>query len=76
MVLKAKASTNESTVITVPMADPELITALLLTLREEGISLASVNVQEPSLDEVFLALTGETKLEHDFKQAQQGVNRQ
>jgi ABC-2 type transport system ATP-binding protein len=75
MVLKAKASTNESTVITVPMADPELITDLLLTLREEGISLASVNVQEPSLDEVFLALTGETKLEHDFKQAQKGANR-
>ena len=61
-VLNAKATTNESTIITVPMADPELITDLLLALREENIPLASVNVQEPSLDEVFLALTGETNL--------------
>jgi daunorubicin resistance ABC transporter ATP-binding subunit len=76
MVLNAKASTNESTVITVPMADPERITDLLLALREENIPLASVNVQEPSLDEVFIALTGETKLEHEHKQAQKGANRQ
>jgi ABC-2 type transport system ATP-binding protein len=45
-VLNAKASTNEPTLITAPMADPERVTDLLLALREENIRLSRVNVQE------------------------------
>jgi ABC-2 type transport system ATP-binding protein len=44
--------------ITAPMQDPDRITDLLVTLREAGIRLAEVNVAKPTLDEVFLTLTG------------------
>lgn len=64
-VLNIKASTDEPTLITAPMADPVRVTDLLLALRKENIRLSRVNVQEPTLDEVFLALTGESKLEHE-----------
>ena len=57
-VLKVKAAASEPTLITAPMADPERVTDLLLALREGGIHLAAVSVQEPTLDEVFLTLTG------------------
>ena len=60
-VLQVKASIPEPTLITAPMADPERITDLLLNLREANIRLAGVSVQEPTLDEVFLAVTGDTK---------------
>jgi hypothetical protein len=43
------------------MADPERVTDLLLALRGRDIHLAGVSVQEPTLDEVFLAVTGDTK---------------
>jgi len=42
------------------MADPDKITDLLISLRNNGIHLAEVSVQKPTLDEVFLALTGNT----------------
>ena len=40
------------------MNDPDLVTELLVTLRDEGIHLAEMSVQKPTLDEVFLTLTG------------------
>jgi ABC-2 type transport system ATP-binding protein len=66
-VLNVKASTPEPMLVTAPMADPERVTDLLVSLREARIHLATVSVQEPTLDEVFLALTG------DGKQAEKGV---
>jgi ABC-2 type transport system ATP-binding protein len=66
-VLNVKASTSEPTLVTAPMADPELVTDLLVSLREAKIHLVTVSVQEPTLDEVFLALTG------DGKQAEKGA---
>jgi ABC-2 type transport system ATP-binding protein len=57
-LLNAKASTPEPTLVTAPMADPERVTDLLVSLREAKIHLATVSVQEPTLDEVFMALTG------------------
>ena len=60
-VLKVKASTSEPALISAPIADPERVTDLLLALREADIHLAGVSVQEPTLDEVFLAVTGDTK---------------
>ncbi len=58
-VLNVKAATPESTLVTAPMADPERVTDLLVSLREAKIPLAAVSVEEPTLDEVFLALTGD-----------------
>jgi ABC-2 type transport system ATP-binding protein len=40
------------------MNNPDLVTELLVTLRDEGIHLAEMSVQKPTLDEVFLTLTG------------------
>ncbi|AMM20928.1 ABC transporter [Frondihabitans sp. PAMC 28766] len=44
--------------ITAPMADPDRVTDLLITFREAGIRLTEMSVQKPTLDEVFLTLTG------------------
>ncbi|MBW4081170.1 ATP-binding cassette domain-containing protein [Paenibacillus sp. S150] len=58
-VLKAPASTSaEAALITAPMANADLVTDLLIALREAGISLAELSVQKPTLDEVFLSITG------------------
>jgi len=45
-------------VITAPLSDPELITDVLLALRNNNIQLSEVSVKTPTLDEVFLAITG------------------
>lgn len=50
--------TPEAARLTAPMQDPDLVTDLLVTLRESGIHLAELSVQKPTLDEVFLTLTG------------------
>ena len=50
--------TPEATRLTAPMQDPDRVTDLLVTLREAGIRLAEMSVQKPTLDEVFLTLTG------------------
>lgn len=44
--------------ITAPMADADRVTDLLIALREAGIPLAELSVQKPTLDEVFLTITG------------------
>jgi ABC-2 type transport system ATP-binding protein len=44
--------------LTVPLQRSDQAVDVLVTLRERGIAIDSVNVQKPSLDEVFLALTG------------------
>ncbi|MGN7760561.1 ATP-binding cassette domain-containing protein [Paenibacillus sp. 22594] len=48
----------ESANITAPMGDADRVTDLLIALREAGISLAELSVQKPTLDEVFLSITG------------------
>jgi len=53
------AVSPEGGMITAPMATADRVTDLLLALREEGIHLAELSVQKPSLDEVFLTLTAE-----------------
>jgi ABC-2 type transport system ATP-binding protein len=67
-VLKTKAQAIEPTLITAPMADPERVTDLLIDLRKDNIRLAEVSVQKPTLDEVFLTLTG-----HDTKETGKGA---
>lgn len=48
----------EAARLTVPMSDPDRVTDLLIAFREEGVHLSEFSVQQPTLDEVFLAITG------------------
>jgi len=54
----AATVTPEAARITAPMSDPERVTDLLIRLRERGIQLTELSVQKPTLDEVFLTITG------------------
>lgn len=47
--------------LSAPMANPDKVTDLLVGLRDNDVHLSQVSVQEPTLDEVFLALTGTSK---------------
>ena len=51
-------STPEARRLTVPLPRSDRAVDVLLALREAGIAIESVAVAKPSLDEVFLALTG------------------
>jgi ABC-2 type transport system ATP-binding protein len=44
--------------ITVPVTSTDAMTDLLVRLRDARIEVASLNMSKPSLDEVFLTLTG------------------
>lgn len=48
----------EGSRLTAPMAEPDRVTDLLVSFRDAGISLAEMSVQKPTLDEVFLTITG------------------
>jgi ABC-2 type transport system ATP-binding protein len=48
----------ESRRLSVPLQRSDQAVDVLVTLRERGIAIDSVNVQKPSLDEVFMVLTG------------------
>lgn len=59
-VLKVPSSiSSEAGEITAPMANADLVTDLLIALRGEGITLSEMSVQKPTLDEVFLTITGQ-----------------
>lgn len=60
-VLKVTVQNPEPKMITAPMKNADAITDLLVTLKSAGIKLDELSVQKPSLDEVFFALTGQTK---------------
>jgi ABC-2 type transport system ATP-binding protein len=60
-VLKTKAHSIKPGTISAPMVDPDKVTDLLIELRDSKIHLSQVSVQEPTLDEVFLTLTGKKK---------------
>ncbi|WP_378145558.1 ATP-binding cassette domain-containing protein [Cnuibacter sp. UC19_7] len=51
--------------ITAPMSDADTVTDLLIRLRSEGIGVTELSVQKPSLDEVFLTLTGRPASDDD-----------
>lgn len=57
-VLGTKVQSPDPNTLTSPMAKPDGITDVLVELRSAGIQLEEVSVQKPTLDEVFLALTG------------------
>ncbi len=54
----AATFTPEVSRLTAPMAEPDKVTDLLVALRERQISLTDLSVQKPTLDEVFLTITG------------------
>ena len=60
-LLDVKAAQPEAKLVTAPMLDPDSVTDLLIALRNAKIHLATVSVEEPTLDEVFIALTGDGK---------------
>jgi ABC-2 type transport system ATP-binding protein len=58
-VLGSEASVSpEGSRLTAPMTDPDRIGELLTDFRHEGISLTELSVLKPTLDEVFLTITG------------------
>jgi ABC-2 type transport system ATP-binding protein len=58
-VLDATAIVSpEAARLTVPMSDPDEVTDLLVAFRTAGVHLSEFSVQQPTLDEVFLTLTG------------------
>ncbi|QCQ92302.1 ATP-binding cassette domain-containing protein [Rhodococcus sp. SGAir0479] len=59
------AVTPESGRITAPLADPSITADLLLRLREHGIEVDEITVSKPSLDEVFLTITGRDTTESE-----------
>jgi ABC-2 type transport system ATP-binding protein len=46
--------------LTVALDDPTLVADILVRLRDRGVVVAQLAVQKPSLDEVFLSITGHT----------------
>lgn len=52
--------TTDPLVFSVPVSDPGLATAAVASLSRHGIALNEFTLTRPSLDEVFLALTGHT----------------
>lgn len=58
--------------VSAPMARPDKITDLLIALRADNIHLSQVSVQEPTMDEVFLSLTGKPQSSHP-KPSQKGA---
>ncbi|MCR4432139.1 MAG: ATP-binding cassette domain-containing protein [Tepidanaerobacteraceae bacterium] len=60
-VLGGKAQVSEAAEVTIPLADTAKLADVLVKLKEMEIDIAAINVREPSLDEVFFALTGDKK---------------
>jgi oleandomycin transport system ATP-binding protein len=56
---------QEAHLVTVPAADSSLLQAVSRRLDEEAITVAELSLRRPSLDEVFLALTGHTAESED-----------
>ena len=53
--------------IHVPLSDANDVGDALIAMRESGISVASLNVQQPTLDEVFLTITGHPAEDADLE---------
>jgi ABC-2 type transport system ATP-binding protein len=64
-VLGAAGTSPEGGYITAPMPEADAVTDLLVALKSAKIHLSEVSVQKPTLDEVFLTITG-----HDTKTAE------
>jgi len=61
--------------LTIAMDDADEAASVFIALREAGISVESLGVQRPTLDEVFLALTGEQVSDADAEHSNNGQSR-
>jgi len=52
--------------VNVPLSNADAAADVLIALRQADVSIESVSVQKPTLDEVFLALTGHGAAETDL----------
>jgi ABC-2 type transport system ATP-binding protein len=57
--------TPEAGGLSVPLTNADIAADVLIALRQSGVGIASLSVQKPTLDEVFLALTGHATEEAD-----------
>lgn len=57
-ILSVKVQLEDAPELKAPMNNTDKLTEVLTALKDAGIILAGVNVRQPSLDEVFFALTG------------------
>ncbi|OPG99932.1 daunorubicin/doxorubicin resistance ABC transporter ATP-binding protein DrrA [Chryseobacterium mucoviscidosis] len=64
-ILRTESSVSaEAGKITAPMANANIAADLLIAFRSAGIDLAEMSVQKPTLDEVFLTITGQDASGH------------
>jgi ABC-2 type transport system ATP-binding protein len=60
--------------ITAPIDEPDRVADLLMALRDRGIKLAGLSMHKPTLDQVFLAITGhETQPQGDREEEEKAV---
>jgi ABC-2 type transport system ATP-binding protein len=68
-ILDAKVHLVGTSELIAPMDNTDKLTDVLTMLKDAGIALSGVNILQPTLDEVFFALTGEgfkNKKEENF----------
>jgi ABC-2 type transport system ATP-binding protein len=58
-ILDAKVHLAKASELIAPIDNIDKLTDVLTTLKDAGIALSGVNILQPTLDEVFMALTGE-----------------
>lgn len=58
-ILNAKVHLAGASELIAPMDNTDKLTDVLMTLKDARIALSGVNILQPTLDEVFFALTGE-----------------
>jgi ABC-2 type transport system ATP-binding protein len=57
--------TSRTGTLSAPMGNADRVTDVLIALRSAGIPLSEMSVQQPTLDEVFLTITGHDTGEKD-----------
>jgi oleandomycin transport system ATP-binding protein len=62
----------ETGLVTATVSDPAMAAALIRRLDDQGIVAAELTLRQPSLDEVFLSLTGHTAQDEDDEQTTNG----
>ena len=60
---------QDTGLVTAPASDPGMLAAVVRRLDGEGIAAAELGLRLPSLDEVFLTLTGHAAQDEDDEQA-------
>lgn len=60
-ILGVEATVSKQGILTAALSDPAQVVDVLLALRNAQISLAEMSVKTPTLDEVFLTITGQAE---------------